>query len=91
MWQVKCKLAIRISVQFISEGDGRQGWIKFQQENVKILVGTQESPYMTSINATLSKIAYIAWNHNNNASNTKQAISWCTEKTNSLDKKLLPC
>ena len=34
MWQVKCKLAIRISVQFISEGDGRQGWIKFQQENV---------------------------------------------------------
>ena len=22
---------------------------------------------------------------------TKQAISWCIEKTNSLDQKLLPC
>ena len=52
-----------MSVQFISEGDGCPGWIKFQQENFKILVGTQESPCMTSINATLSKIAYIASNH----------------------------
>ena len=64
-----------MSAQFISEGDGSPGWIKFQTERVKIFVyfivsilasvqvGTQKGPCMISIDATLFKIAYFASNY----------------------------